>query len=55
MLGNLSTKFDTFDDRILRIEGEIGRIRRHWNILVLNVELDEDLRDDAEEHFPTDE
>ena len=49
MLGNLSPKFDSFDDKLSRIMREIGIIRTHWNIPVSDAELDEDLRDDAED------
>ena len=49
MLGNLSTSISSFENRLSGIEGEVGRIRRHWNIPVSDAELDEDLEDIAEE------
>ena len=42
---------DSFDDRIVGIKGEIGRIRRHWNIPMSDAEL-EDLGEDEEENLP---
>ena len=49
MLGRLNTKMDSFDERIVGIEGEVSRIKRHWNILVLDAEIEEDLGEYEEE------
>ena len=45
---------DSFDDRIAGIKGEIGRIRRHWNIPISNADLEEELGED-EENLPIDD
>ena len=42
MLGRLNTKMDSFDDRMIGTEDEIGRIQRHWNVLVSDAELEEE-------------
>ena len=55
MLGRLNTRLDSFDDQMPGIEGEIGRIRRHWNILIFDAELEEEMGDDEEEDQPGDE
>ena len=46
---------DSFDDRIVGIEGEIGKIQRHQNIHVFDAELEEELREDEEENLPVDD
>ena len=51
----LSTKMDSFDDRMTGIEGKIRRIRRHQNIPISDAELKEELGEDDDEDLPEDE
>ena len=58
MLGKLNTRLDLFDnrfnvidERMIGIEGELGRIRRHRNILISDAKIkeEEEFGDDEEE------
>ena len=53
-LDSFDTRFNVFDDRMARIEGELGRIRRHWNIPISDTEIKEELGDDKEEDLEGD-
>ena len=55
MLRRLNTKMDSFDERIVGIMGEVGRIRRHWNIPISNAKIKEDLGEGEEEDLLVDD
>ena len=46
-LDSFNNRFNVFDERMTIIEGELGRIRRHQNISIFDVEIkEEELKDD---------
>ena len=51
MLRRLNIRLDSFNDRFIVIEGELGRIRRCWNIPILDAELEKEkeLEDDEDD------
>ena len=55
MFGKLNTRLDSFNDRMSGIEGEIGRIRRHWNIPIYEEEEEKDLGNEEAEDLGGDD